>query len=244
MLWISVDRSSDKPLIRQVYDQIRTRILRGELQAGEHLPSSRELASELHVSRIVILEAYDQLLAEGYIESRQGSGTYVAQGTYLEEASEEQQPHSHELIDSQKEISHAIDFRSGIPALDLFPRKIWAQLAQRVYTESPHAVFGYDNPEGRHELRNVLSRYLLKTRGVRCHPDQIVITSGAAQAFSLIARLLFSPGNDVIIEDPVTYEVQHIFSEAGATLFPIPVDNFGMQKDHLPQEKHPSFVFV
>jgi len=71
-----------------------------------------------------------------------------------------------------------------------------------------------------------------------------VITSGAAQAFSLIARLLFSPGNDVIIEDPVTHEVQHIFSEAGATLFPIPVDNYGMQTDHLPQEKHPSFVFV
>ncbi len=244
MLWISVDRSSGKPLIRQVYEQIRMHILRGELQAGEHLPSSRELASELHVSRIVILEAYDQLLAEGYIESRQGSGTYVAQGTYLEEASEEQQPHSHELIDSQKEISHAIDFRSGIPALDLFPRKIWAQLAQRVYTESPHAVFGYDNPEGRHELRNVLSRYLLKTRGVRCHPDQIVITSGAAQAFSLLARLLLSPGDEVIIEDPVTYDVQAIFSSPGTSLYPIPVDEHGMRTDLIPADKQPRFVFV
>jgi len=75
MLWISVDRSSGKPLIRQVYEQIRMHILRGELQAGEHLPSSRELASDLHVSRIVIIEAYDQLRAEGYIESRLGSGT-------------------------------------------------------------------------------------------------------------------------------------------------------------------------
>ena len=83
MLWISVDRSSGKPLIRQVYEQIRMHILRGELQAEEHLPSTRELASDLHVSRIIIIEAYDQLLAEGYIESRQGSGTYVAQGTYL-----------------------------------------------------------------------------------------------------------------------------------------------------------------
>ena len=244
MLWISVDRSSGKPLIRQVYEQIRMHILRGELQAGEHLPSSRELASDLHVSRIVIIEAYDQLLAEGYIESRLGSGTYVAQGTYLEEASEERPPHSHELIDSKKEMNHTINFRSGIPALDLFPRKIWAQLTRRVCTESSHAVFGYDNPEGRPELRAVLSRYLLKTRGVRCHLDQIVITSGAAQAFSLLARLLLSPGDEVIIEDPVTYDVQAIFSSPGTSLYPIPVDEHGMRTDLIPADKEPSFVFV
>ncbi len=244
MLWISVDRSSGKPLIRQVHEQVRMHILRGELKAGEHLPSSRELASDLHISRIVIIEAYDQLLAEGYIESRQGSGTYVAQGTYLEEASEEHQPHPHELIDSKKEMNHTIDFRSGIPALDLFPRKIWAKLARRVYTESSHAVFGYDNPEGRPELRAVLSRYLLKTRGVRCHPDQIVITSGAAQAFSLLARLLLSPGDEVIIEDPVTYDVQAIFSSPGTSLNPIPVDEHGMRTNLISADKQPRFVFV
>jgi GntR family transcriptional regulator/MocR family aminotransferase len=84
MLWIAVDRSQEMPLIRQVYDQIRLSIIRGDLRAGERLPSTRQLARDLHVSRIVIVEVYDQLLAEGYIESREGSGTYVAEGAYLE----------------------------------------------------------------------------------------------------------------------------------------------------------------
>ena len=244
LLWIAIDRSQGTSLIRQVYDQIRLSIVQGEMRAGEQLPSTRQLARDLSVSRIIIVEVYDQLLAEGYIESRQGSGTYVAEGTYLEAVQREQFPPVHTLASSRKEARNIIDFRSGLPALDLFPRKLWGQLCVRICAEASPSTFGYDYPEGCAELRIGLARYLAKTRRVRCHPDQIVITSGAAQAFSLIARLLFSPGNDVIIEDPVTYEVQHIFSEAGATLFPIPVDNYGMQTDHLPQEKHPSFVFV
>src|SRR5215472_13241313 len=103
MLWIAVDRSRDTSLIRQVYDQVRLRITRGDLQAGERLPSTRQLAADLHVSRIVILEAYDQLLAEGYIESRQGSGTYVAEGTYLEAVQGEQTPRVHTLADTGSE---------------------------------------------------------------------------------------------------------------------------------------------
>ena len=244
MLWIAVDRSRDASLIRQVYDQVRLRITRGDLQAGEQLPSTRQLAADLHVSRIVILEAYDQLLAEGYIESRQGSGTYVAEGTYLEAVQREQLPLVHTVAGTGRENNSIIDFRSGLPALDLFPRKLWGHLAQQVCAESSPAVFGYNHPEGCAELRIALARYLAKTRGVRCQPDQLVITSGAAQAFSLVARLLLSPGGEILIEDPVTYEVQVIFSAAGAILYPIPVDAHGMQTDHLPREKRPGFVFV
>ena len=85
MIWITVDRSLEMPLIRQVYEQVRQRILRGELQAGERLPSTRELASNIEVSRNVIIEAYEQLLAEGYIEGHRGSGTFIAEGAYLEQ---------------------------------------------------------------------------------------------------------------------------------------------------------------
>src|SRR5258708_11639517 len=244
MLWIAVDRSQDTSLIRQVYDQVRLRITRGDLQAGEHLPSTRQLAADLHVSRIVILEAYDQLLAEGYIESRQGSGTYVAEGTYLESVQREQLPLVHTVAGARRENNSIIDFRSGLPALDLFPRKLWGHLAQKVCAESSPAVFGYNHPEGCAELRIALARYLAKTRGVRCQPDQLVITSGAAQAFSLVARLLLSPGGEILIEDPVTYELQVIFSAAGSTLYPIPVDAHGMQTDHLPLGQRPGFVFV
>ncbi len=240
-MWIAVDRSRGIPLIRQVYDHIRGQILCGALQAGEKLPSTRELAADLHISRNVALEAYDQLFAEGFLESRQGSGTYVADGTYLEASQREAfQP----LADGQEEHDDVIDFRSGIPALDLFPRKLWGQLAQRVCAEASDSVFGYDHPEGRSELRMVLARYLRKTRGIRCHPDQVVITSGAAQAFSLLARVLLTPGDEVCIEDPTMYEVQLIFSSFGASLIPVPVDEHGMRTELLPAQKNPRFVFV
>jgi GntR family transcriptional regulator/MocR family aminotransferase len=244
MLWIAVDRSQATSLIKQIYDQIRLSIVRGDLRAGEQLPSTRQLARDLHVSRIVIVEVYDQLLAEGYIESRPGSGTYVAEGVYLEGVQGEPSASIHTLAGEKPQHRNIIDFRSGLPALDLFPRRLWGQLGLRVCTESPPPAFGYDQPEGCAELRIALARYLAKTRGVRCHPDQFVVTSGAAQAFSLLARLLSSSGNEVIIEDPVTYDVPHIFSSAGLSLRPIAVDENGMRTAPLPQEGRPAFVFV
>src|SRR6266567_5855547 len=148
MLWVAVDRSQGTSLMRQVYDQIRLSIVRGNLRAGEQLPSTRQLAAELRVSRIVILEVYDQLLAEGYVESRQGSGTYVAERAYLEAVQRDQFPLVHTLADARKENKSIIDFRSGLPALDQFPRKLWGQLGLRVCAESSPSVFGYDHPEG------------------------------------------------------------------------------------------------
>lgn len=148
------------------------------------------------------------------------------------------------LADGQEEHDDVIDFRSGISALDLFPRKLWGQLAQRVCAEASDSVFGYDHPEGRPELRMVLARYLRKTRGIRCHPDQVVITSGATQAFSLVARVLLTPGDEVCIEDPTMYEVRLIFSSFGASLIPVPVDEHGMRTELLPAQKNPRFVFV
>lgn len=244
MLWIAVDRSQKTPFIGQVYDQIRLSIVQGELRAGEQLPSTRQLARDLGVSRIIIVEVYDQLLAEGYLESRQGSGTYVAEGASLEVIRREHFPVVQAFADSSAEDSRLIDFRSGLPALDLFPRKLWGRLGVRVCAESSPSVFGYNDPEGCAELRTALARSLAKTRRVRCHPDQLVITAGAAQAFSLVARLLLSSRDQVIIEDPVTYDVQRIFSAAGARLSPIQVDEDGMQTALLPREIHPAFVFV
>jgi GntR family transcriptional regulator / MocR family aminotransferase len=244
MLWIPIERSSTKPLIRQVYEHIRAQILRGTLQGGAQLPSTRELAANLHISRNVVLEAYDQLLAEGYIESRAGSGTYVAEGIRFEQGqSEPDFSLALSAASSRNEDNH-IDFRSGLPALDLFPRKQWSQLAQHVYAEAEPTIFGYDHPEGRLELRTVLARYLQRTRGVSCQPAQMLILSGAAQAFSLLNRLLLSPGDEVVIEDPVTYEVRQMFSSSGAQLFPIPVDERGMQTDLLSLNNRPRLVFV
>ena len=244
MLWIPIERSSAKTLIRQVYEHIRAQILCGTLQGGTPLSSTRELAANLHISRNVVLEAYDQLLAEGYIESRAGSGTYVAEGIRFEKGqSEPDFLPTLSAASSRTEDKH-IDFRSGLPALDLFPRKQWSQLAQHVYAKAEPAIFGYDNPEGRPELRTALARYLQRTRGVSCQPAHILILAGAAQAFSLLNRLLLSPNDEIVIEDPVTYEVQLILSSSGAQLFPVPVDEHGMQTDLLPLTKRPRCILV
>lgn len=240
MLWIPINRALDIPLNKQVYQQIREKILNGTLQGGEKLASTRKLCSELNVSRNVILEAYEQLVAEGFLISYRGSGTFVADGALLTQFSKVPSKKSKE----QKIAEPKIDFRSGIPALSLFPRKTWAKLAHHIWNDTHPVHFGYDLPEGRYELREVLANYLLRTRGVECHPNQIVITSGATQALTIIARLLLSANDMAVMEDPITNDIQTIFKSSGATIYSIPVDQSGMRTSLLPQDQQPKFVFI
>lgn len=246
LAWLTIDREKPIPLIRQLYTELRATILRGDWQAGQKLPSTRKLAEELQISRNVAVDAYEQLYAEGYIESRQGSGYYVSAGIYLEQhARHEAQAVLFANEPSADFPSTVIDFRSGVPALEHFPRTTWGKIIQRVCQDAPLSAFGYGRPEGRFELRQVVSRYLYRTRGVQCRPEQIVITSGATQALTLIAKVLLKKGSSVVIEDPITQDIQTIFKAAGAVLRPVPTDDFGLLTEHLPgMEDHPSFVFV
>jgi GntR family transcriptional regulator/MocR family aminotransferase len=239
MLWLPLDPTSKTPLIRQIYLELRQQILQGKLVAGEKLPATRVLAAELSVSRNVVLEAYDQLTAEGYLEGRAGSGTYVAPGAAWQMAAAEPVI---ELIDSAQ--PDLIDFRSGVPALDRFPRQIWGQLTRRVCAEAADALFGYGSPAGQPKLRSILASYLQRTRGVICQPDQIVITSGAAQAFGLVAKLLTAPGETIVIEDPVPSEIRRIFAAQGAVLQSVPVDQWGLQTELLPLPSAALVTFI
>ncbi|KZE44592.1 GntR family transcriptional regulator [Brevibacillus parabrevis] len=244
MLWVAIDRDKPIPLTRQIYTQFRDKILRGDWAAGFKLPSTRKMAQELRISRNVAIEAYDQLFAEGYIESRQGSGYFVAPGIYLEQFARGQE----QLLPSADDQSEAlIDFRSGVPALEQFPRGLWGKTVQQVCHDAPLSAFGYNRPEGRAELRDVLSRYLYRTRGVQCAPEQIVMTSGATQALTLIAKVLLNRESCVLIEDPITQDIQSIFTSTGARLCPVPVDEHGMDVNSLPPAldgSRPSFAFV
>ncbi|WP_153062818.1 aminotransferase class I/II-fold pyridoxal phosphate-dependent enzyme, partial [Lysinibacillus tabacifolii] len=123
------------------------------------------------------------------------SGTFVAEGASL---SRTDPSHEIQKVDHKYAENGIINFRSGIPALDLFPRKIWAKLSHQLWNDSESTNLGYDLPEGRLELRQTLAYYLKRTRGVHCHPEQIIITSGATQAMTLVSRLLLSP-NDIAI---------------------------------------------
>jgi GntR family transcriptional regulator/MocR family aminotransferase len=203
MLWIHIDRSLHIPLTKQVYEQLRTKILTRELRAGAKLPPTRKLAQELNISRNVILYVYEQLAAEGYLESREGSGTYIAQGTYLEQYKDyySYALHSDYSRKADQQDHDLIDFNTGVPDFRHFPRKIWAKLLREACLDVPESVFDYGKPEGIFELRLSLSKFLLRTKGIRCHPDQIVILSGSAQGFFIIANLLAPPYHEVIIED-------------------------------------------
>lgn len=241
MIWLPLDPLL--PLINQIYEAIRKQILSGNLIAGYKLPSTRELAHELQVSRNVILNAYDQLLAEGYLESRKGSGTFIARGAVLEKAHELPilPPALSRHPPSRKDI---IDFRPANPALNFFPNRIWSKLISTVYLSSPPECFGYDIPEGRPELRQAIANYLWPARGVKCHPEQIIITNGASQAFNLIARVLLNPNEQVIVEDPLTKDIQQLLRSTGATLRPVPVDDNGLRTDLIPPACNPKIFFV
>ena len=243
MFWLTVTKNSDTPLIRQIYEQIRLKILQGELRQGERLLSTRELASDLHVSRNVVLEAYEQLIAEGYLISRGGSGSYVTEGACLVNLQSTRHP-APPLQWKQPAGSKIIDFRTGVPALDWLPRKKLGQLFHTLCIGAPPAIFDYGKPEGCSELRSTLSRYLARTRGVRCEPDQIIITTGAAQALFLAGQALLSPGDRVITEDPIHLHFQGTLKACGASLHPVPVDESGMVTAMIPREGAARLLFV
>ncbi|AIQ14944.1 MocR-like pyridoxine biosynthesis transcription factor PdxR [Paenibacillus durus] len=252
-MWITVDKHSSIPMFRQVYLSLRSRILSGELTAGLKLPSTRELASQLVVSRNIILEAYELLLAEGFIVSRSGSGTYVAEGAVMPQAlsppmSSPEASGSPFPAGSQTKAagtgSEIISFKTGMPDLDLFPRKAWGDLLRNASRDAANSSLGYGDPAGEPRLRSVLSGYLAHTRGVTARPEQLVITSGAVQAIQLAARLLLTSGDEALVEDPTNAELKTILSSTGATVRTLPVDDSGLVTSSLPKQRPPKLIYV
>lgn len=244
MIWINIDKSAPMPVIRQIYEQIRQMILSGQLKAGEKLPPTRRLASDLGVSRIVVMEAYEQLIAEGYIEGRQGSGTTVADGIYLEgEHRLPKCPVGNAFV-IQEQKSDLINFRTGIPAVDMFPKKEWGRLLQKTCVEMPPVLFGYDQPQGRLELRQAITKHLKRARGIDCNPSQIYITAGTTQSLAILLQILYFPGAEAILEDPSSEFGLMMMSSGKYQFIPVPVDHCGIQTDLLTITKKTSFVFV
>lgn len=241
-MWFQIDRSIQKTLTQQIYEQLRNSIINGELSRDIKLPSTRELSTSIGVSRNIVLEVYNQLVDEGYLIVRPRSGTFVAPGSSLIKRTANES--KVEVNIQNKGYKDVIDFRAATPAMDHFPRKIWGKLAKEVCYEAPDQLFGYHSPDGLFELKEELSRYLLRTRGVVSNPTQIIITSGATQALSLITELLLKENQLVAVEDPVTDEMRTIFSYGGATIIPVPVDDKGIQPEFLSEDTPPKFIFV
>jgi GntR family transcriptional regulator / MocR family aminotransferase len=242
---IDVDRKAASPLHRQIYDGYRTAILRGELRPGQRVPSSRELASSLRVSRFPVLNAYAQLLAEGYLESQVGAGTFVSGSLPEQQMSIEQPvgltptvPSGPRRVARRSALYPA--FRSSAalggwgafgvhqPALDHFPFQIWSNLVAR-HSRNPHASAIHNvNPLGTLRFREAIGDYLRTARGMKCNASQIMIVSGSQQALDITARVLFDPGDAVWIEEPGYRLQRSVLMAAGCRLIPVPVDNEGL----------------
>jgi GntR family transcriptional regulator/MocR family aminotransferase len=238
---LSLDRNSPLPLTRQIYQAIRDQILGGRLRSGMKLPSSRELALELNVSRNVVMIAYELLIAEGYLKGSHGSGTFVSSGLLWELPAAATIPEPVPPHDNRPPL---IDFRSGFPDLESVPRSAWAKLTHRVLLDAPESVFGYDAPEGRIELREAIARHLSQTRGVACDPDRILITSGSVQGLALIAKTLLPEFRRVIVEDPTNRDIVRIFTAPGVAIAPVDCDQNGIRTDRLPIPESPALISV
>lgn len=239
-MWITIDKKISISLMRQIYTQIKKLILSGELSSGTKLPSTRTLSTELQVSRNTVLEAYNQLLAEGFLDSRMGSGTVVAQGIH---------PFSYPLLSDVPQITSApeksvIDFRSGIPDLASIPMQEWGRIYHTLCTTLPIAVYRYQDSAGLFLLRETISKYLFRTRGIQSHANNIMIVSGSTQGLSLISRQLFTSNTTVIVEDPTHPGLTSVIANVGYTLKRIPADEKGLQTSLLQDDSTVRFVYT
>jgi GntR family transcriptional regulator / MocR family aminotransferase len=245
---IVVDRKASNPLHRQIYDGFRAAILRGDLRPGQRIPSSRELTSELRVSRFPVLNAYSQLLAEGYFESRVGAGTFVSGSLPEQQFSEQldsgQSSQKPPVPSGPRNVARRsliyTAFHSGPllrgwgafgvhqPAFDQFPFQIWSSLVARHSRNPSASAIHHVDPRGSERFRIAIGDYLRTARGVQCDPSQIMIVSGSQQALDITARVLVDPGSPVWVEEPGYRLARAVLAAAECRLVPVPVDNEGI----------------
>lgn len=219
-----------KPYNRQVYDQLRDAILVGRLRSRDRLPATRVLAATLKLARNTVVRAYEDLLAEGYLEGKVGSGTYVSSqlsllGKGLQRRFEAA---TYPARTGMTTGYMPFDFRPGIPDWDAFPRALWLRLVGRVLRKNEAELSRYSEPGGYFPLREAIARYLAVSRGSVACAEQVVIVSGSQQALDLIARLRVRPGDIVALEDPGYPEARRVLSGSSSRQLFVPVDDEGI----------------
>jgi GntR family transcriptional regulator/MocR family aminotransferase len=224
-LLIVLDRAASEPLRTQLESALRDAIRSGRLPGGERLPSSRELARGLGVSRGLVQECYGQLQAEGFLTSRGGSATRVADGAAAAVAAPSTQDGA-----STPSVPLLADFRTGVPDLASFPRADWVWAVREVCRTAPNAALDYGDPAGRPELREVLAGYLRRVRGAVVAPADVVVSGGFAQGLTIALRVLHTAGvRRVAFEDPGYNDMRLLVSAApGIEAVPVPVDVSGI----------------
>jgi GntR family transcriptional regulator/MocR family aminotransferase len=246
-----------EPLFRQVYRGIRHAILTEAVRAGDRLPSTRDLAEQLGISRTVVLLAYEQLLAEGFIAGRGGSGTYVADGLAGNVGRGRRRlarlrlsrfgnavAGSTATVDTplQRGVAPRYNFIYGRSDLETFPFALWRRMLLRQARKGSTRQFDYGSALGNAELRAAICAHLRRSRAVVCDPSEVIVVNGSQQALDLVMRVLVEPGDPVAIEDPHYDGIREALRGAGARLRPVPVDGEGLDPAQLPDDARMVFV--
>ena len=240
---LEINRSSSAPIYRQIEDFLRQMILDGALLPSQKLPSTRELALELGVSRITIKSVYEQLISEGYVQGKTGAGTFVSEGLdgetpvvpsvdtirkdYFDGNFSKTAEHI-SFSQASARYGSILPFRPGVPALDKFPVKRWNKYLSRATTKSDIANLSYGDLLGSEKLRASIAHHLADSRGMKVDPKQILITSGAQQAFVLISYVLMNKNDTVWYENPGHIAGRDLLKIVGGDVSPVPIDKEGL----------------
>jgi GntR family transcriptional regulator / MocR family aminotransferase len=227
---LKIDRATLTPLHRQIYERFRAAIEQGVLRAGDRVASARSLASELGVARGTVETAYNQLAGEGYFSAQGQAGTVVSP-SLPSRLSARRGPRQAEVPAFEQtlaEIAPPLPLQLGIPALDAFPRKLWARLVSRRARATTTADMFYGDPSGHPALRAAIAAYLRVSRGVLCHPSQVFVTGGYRASLALSSHTLLGKDDRVWIEDPGYPPTRQVLRSAGQRVVPVPVDEEGM----------------
>ncbi len=226
-----VERDAPEPMSAQLVGQLRAAMGEGRLAAGERLPSSRALAGLLGVSRTVVTEAYEQLYAEGWLEGRHGSGTYVTEGVA---AAPMPKPQVVEREPVRRAAApHEIDLRPGLAWIGALDTPAWRR-AWRLAAGMPPQQ--RQDPHGLPGLREALADYIRRSRGVACPVDGLLVTRGATNGLDLLAATVLRPGDRVGVEEPGYGRARAVLNGRGAEIVPCPVDEHGLITDDLPDD--------
>lgn len=251
---ILLDPKSGAPQYQQLYRQMRALILKRTLRPGTSLPATRALAGDLGIARNTVIAVYEQLEAEGYIETRHGARAKVADlpldkssksVARLPSMADSLSARGHVLLEQTHRSSPAsqILFQPGLPDVKYFPFATWRRLLTQRLRPSADDIFGYHSFTGYAPLRAAIANYLEASRGVRCTPEQVIVTTGAQGALDLLARLFLDPGDAVLLEEPGYTGAQGAFLAAGARLLPLPVDETGWQLPDIAKSR-PRLIYL
>lgn len=259
LLDVTIDPDSSVPLSRQIFLQLRQAIVDHALPAGCSVPSSRELSRRIGVSRTSVVAAYDELYADGYIEGRRGSGTFVSHDLPPMVESLQAPPSSdspslrrmsvagyrYRDLASRDVVTVDKPFSLGRCSIDPRTSEAWRRISLRNQRSIPVDALGYSDPVGRLSFRQVVSEYLKVFRAVNCSREQIMITSGAQQALDLSIKVLLNPGDRVWVEDPCYPATLRALVAADLRAVPVPVDGEGLRVSAgMDREPSPRAIFV